>query len=76
VTGWNTNLFELMKAAERGTMLARAFNSLEGFTIRDDQLPKRLFDPKPSGPNAGENLHGKGFSKRIEMFCRGDQFVI
>ena len=64
-TGWNTNLFELMKAAERSTMMARAFNSLEGFTIKDDQLPRRLFDPKPDGPRAGEKIFtGRGISKR------------
>lgn len=69
VTGWNASLFELMKAAERGTMMARAFNSLEGFTIKDDQLPRRLFDPKPDGPNAGERIFTeKEFQKGIEMF--------
>ena len=35
VTGWNANLYELMRAAERGSMLARAFNSREGFSIKD-----------------------------------------
>jgi len=69
VTGWNASLFELMKAAERGTMMARAFNSLEGFTIKDDQLPRRLFDPKPNGPNAGERIFTeRDFQKGIEMF--------
>jgi aldehyde:ferredoxin oxidoreductase len=68
VTGWNTNLFELMKAAERSTMIARAFNSLEGFTIKDDQLPRRLFDPKPDGPRAGEKIFTEEeFQKGIEM---------
>jgi aldehyde:ferredoxin oxidoreductase len=67
-TGWNTNLFELMKSAERGTMMARAFNSLEGFTIKDDQLPRRLFDPKPDGPRAGERIFTElEFQKGIEL---------
>jgi aldehyde:ferredoxin oxidoreductase len=69
VTGWNTNLFELMKAAERATMMAKAFNSREGFTINDDHLPQRLFDPKPDGPNAGKKIfEEKDFEQAIELF--------
>jgi aldehyde:ferredoxin oxidoreductase len=56
VTGWNTSLLELMNAGERSVAMARVFNSREGFTIKDDKLPKRLFDPKPDGPNAGEQI--------------------
>ena len=56
VTGWKAGLFELMRAGERGTMIARAFNSREGFTIKDDRLPGRLFDPKPDGANAGKQI--------------------
>jgi aldehyde:ferredoxin oxidoreductase len=68
ITGWNASLFELMKAAERGTMMAKAFNSREGFTIKDDQLPKRLFDPKPDGPNAGKKIfEEKDFNQAIKL---------
>jgi aldehyde:ferredoxin oxidoreductase len=69
ITGWNTSLFELMKSGERSTMIARAFNSLEGFSIKDDRLPKRLFDPKPDGPNAGEIIFAeKEFQEAIDLF--------
>jgi aldehyde:ferredoxin oxidoreductase len=54
ITGWNTDLHELMAAGERGVVMARAFNSREGFRPSDDRLPERLFDPKPDGPRAGE----------------------
>jgi aldehyde:ferredoxin oxidoreductase len=54
VTGWDTSLPELLKAGERSSMMARAFNSREGFSIEDDRLPKRLFEPKPDGPDAGK----------------------
>jgi aldehyde:ferredoxin oxidoreductase len=68
ITGWNASLFELMKAAERGTMMARAFNSREGFNIKDDQLPRRFFDPKPDGPNAGERVfEERDFNNAIEL---------
>lgn len=53
VTGWHASLFELMKSAERASIMARAFNFREGFLPRDDILPKRFFDPKPDGPDAG-----------------------
>jgi len=69
VTGWNASLFELFKAGERGTMMARAFNSREGFTIKDDKLPKRLFDPKPDGPRSGEQIFTEAeFNKGLELF--------
>jgi aldehyde:ferredoxin oxidoreductase len=59
VTGWEVSLHDLMKAAERSSMLARAFNSREGFSIKDDRLPGRLFDPKPNGPQAGARIFSK-----------------
>ena len=69
VTGWDTSLFELIKAAERGTMIARAFNSREGFSIKDDKLPQRLFNPKPDGPNAGDKIFEKDdFEKAIKLY--------
>lgn len=55
-TGWETSLYDLMLAAERSSMLARAFNSREGFSVADDRLPSRLFEPKPNGPSAGARL--------------------
>jgi aldehyde:ferredoxin oxidoreductase len=69
ITGWNASLHELMKAGERGTMIARAFNSREGFSIKDDKLPKRLFDPKPDGPNAGQRIFNEAaFNRAIELY--------
>ena len=69
VTGWNASLFELMKSAERGSLIARAFNSREGFTINDDRLPARLFDPKPDGPNAGQKIfEQEDFNRAVKMF--------
>jgi len=56
VTGWEASLEGLMQSAERATTLARAFNSREGFSIKDDRLPGRLYDPKPNGPGAGQRI--------------------
>jgi len=50
VTGWNSNLWEIMKVSERSINMARAFNIREGFTRKDDWLPDRFFHPQTSGP--------------------------
>lgn len=55
-TGWEVSWYDLMQAAERSSMLARAFNSRENFSVKDDRLPARLFDPKPNGPGAGTSI--------------------
>ena len=69
VTGWNTDIDELLTAAERGSMLARAFNSREGFTIKDDRLPRRLFNPKPDGPGSGKKIFEEDdFNEAIALY--------
>ena len=45
ITGWETNRWELLKAAERGVTMARAFNIREGLTRADDVLPLRMNTP-------------------------------
>jgi aldehyde:ferredoxin oxidoreductase len=68
-TGWNVSLHDLMLAAERSSMLARAFNSREGFSIKDDRLPARLFDPKPDGPGAGSRIFSEEeFQAAVEKY--------
>ena len=49
ITGWQVNEWELMKVAERGVTMARAFNMREGFTRADDVLPPRMATPHVSG---------------------------
>ncbi len=69
ITGWEASLFELMRAGERGTLVARAFNSREGFSIDDDRLPQRLFDPKPDGAHAGEQIFAEAdFNDAIRLY--------
>jgi len=69
ITGWEASLFELMRAGERGTMLARAFNSREGFNAANDRLPQRLFDPKPDGANAGRQIFKEeDFNRAIDLY--------
>ena len=69
VTGWNASLYELMEAAERGSLLARAFNFREGFSVKDDLLPQRLFEPKPNGPEAGKQIFkAEDFYDAVKLF--------
>ena len=42
ITGWKTNLWELLKSAERGVTMARVFNLREGLSRADDRLPARM----------------------------------
>ena len=55
ITGWPMSSWRLMKTAERGMTLARIFNLREGFSGRDDRLPKRF----TSSP-ADSSLKGVG----------------
>jgi aldehyde:ferredoxin oxidoreductase len=69
VTGWNTSLYELLDAGERASMLARAFNSREGFSIQNDRLPQRLFEPKPDGPGAGQAVFSpQAFDAAVALY--------
>ncbi len=48
-TGWQTNVWELLKAAERGVTMARVFNLRHGLTRADDVLPPRMNTAHASG---------------------------
>ena len=68
VTGWETSLFELAKAAERAWTMARAFNTLEGFTPADDTLPDRCFEAFTSGPLEGVSHDRQEFQAALETY--------
>jgi len=54
VTGWNLDVEEGRKIAERQWNMIRCFSAREGFTRKDDQLPPRITeDPIPEGPMKG-----------------------
>jgi len=68
VTGWNTTVWELMKAGERCMNMMRAFNVREGLTKKDDRLPKRLHRALTSGPLKGAKLDKDEFEKAKETY--------
>ena len=53
VTGWNVNLWELMKVGERRLNLLRAFNAREGVGAEADTLPPKLLVPLQGGASDG-----------------------
>jgi len=56
-TGIETTEEDLMIAAERIWNLERLFNKREGFSRKDDTLPKRfLTEPLPDGPGKGHTF--------------------
>ena len=67
-TGWDTSLFELMKAGERATTLARCFNIKHGLKRDDDTLPDRLFEELEGGPLKGSKMDRMEFEKSISLY--------
>ena len=67
-TGWDTSLFELMKAGERATTMTRCFNVKQGLTRKDDKLPERLFKAIESGPLAGSKMDKIEFEKALTLY--------
>lgn len=57
ITGWDMGSDELMKVVERGITLARIFNIREGFSAKDDILPKRFAVSPPDSPLKGIDPH-------------------
>ncbi|MBN1248205.1 MAG: aldehyde:ferredoxin oxidoreductase, partial [Anaerolineae bacterium] len=53
ITGWNVNLWEMMKVGERRINLLRAFNAREGVGAEADTLPHKLTVPLKGGPTDG-----------------------
>jgi len=68
ITGWDTSLWELCKVAERGRALARVFNCREGFTPKDDRLPKRLHEAFTSGPLKDVRIDPDTFARAVRLY--------
>jgi aldehyde:ferredoxin oxidoreductase len=68
VTGWETSLWELLKAGERTVTMARAFNVREGFGRKDDTLPDRLFEPLEGGPLQGKAIDRGEFEEALTLY--------
>jgi aldehyde:ferredoxin oxidoreductase len=73
VAGWDTGVMEQLRIAERVMTVARLYNIREGFTDKDDRLPRRFFQPKTSGALSHQSLdrHKMNEAKRYYYSLMG-----
>lgn len=64
-TGWDFSMEEALEIGERATNLARVFNTREGFTRKDDKLPKRLFQALEGGTLTGHAMPRAEFEQAL-----------
>jgi aldehyde:ferredoxin oxidoreductase len=67
-TGWKSSLWELMRAGDRRMTMFRAFNAREGFTIADDIMPPKAFQPIQNGPEEGTRLDPEEHREAVEAY--------
>lgn len=68
--GWETSLYELLRAGERRINMMRYFNAREGFTKKDDYLPDRIFEPMTEGPAKGHVMNREEFERAKELYYK------
>jgi aldehyde:ferredoxin oxidoreductase len=68
VTGWNTSLYELMELGERTVTMARMFNVREGFSVKDDCLPDRLYEVLEEGTPREKRLAREDFDRALQLY--------
>jgi aldehyde:ferredoxin oxidoreductase len=69
VTGWRTSMHELMKVGQRRLNLLRAFNAREGFSRKDDVLPKKFYTALGgAGPTAGVALDPAEMDAALDLY--------
>jgi len=68
ITGWNVNLWELMKVGERRLNLLRAFNAREGVGAEADTLPDKLQQPLAGGPTDGIVVPAEEFERAKALY--------
>lgn len=68
ITGWETSLWELLRATERSEVMARVFNNRQGFGPADDRLFRRLHEPIPDGPLKGQRIDPDQLTAAIKLY--------
>jgi aldehyde:ferredoxin oxidoreductase len=69
VTGWEVTVEELIALGIRRINLMRTYNAREGFTRKDDALPKKFFKPLlGTGPTAGLAVGKEEFENALDMY--------
>ncbi|MDZ7761920.1 MAG: aldehyde ferredoxin oxidoreductase family protein [Desulfovermiculus sp.] len=76
ITGWDTSLFDIIRATERSLVMSRLFNVREGIGPEEDRVISRWHDPLPDGPLAGQKIDEQEFRKALDLYyevCGWDQ---
>jgi aldehyde:ferredoxin oxidoreductase len=68
ITGWQTNLWELLKTGERLVTMMRLFNMRCGWTRADDVLPARMAEYHRSGSVTEEPVTPEALSEAVTQF--------
>ncbi len=68
ITGWETNLWELLQTAERSVTMMRLFNLRAGWTAADDVLPARMAKPHVSGTLNEKPITPEVLEKGVHTF--------
>jgi aldehyde:ferredoxin oxidoreductase len=68
VTGLEYTIRDILDVGARAQTLARLFNMREGFTAKDDVLPKRVMDAFEEGPLSGIGLTEAAFTWAKQRF--------
>ena len=68
VTGWDTDIPEQIRIAERIMTMMRLFNVREGFSEADDKLPARMFQPKTDGILSATKLDPVKYEKAKKYY--------
>jgi aldehyde:ferredoxin oxidoreductase len=69
VTGWRSNMWELMRAGERRVQLMQAFNYREGIGRDACRLPERMYEPLPDGRAKGKKIDRLSFESAKSHYC-------
>jgi len=68
VTGFNITAEEMIKIGERNYAIRKIASARDGYTRKDDRLPKRLQEPLPRGASANRPISDEVLQKAIDEY--------
>jgi aldehyde:ferredoxin oxidoreductase len=68
ITGWNTSLYEIVRAVDRSLVMARMFNVREGVGPEEDRIIRRWHEAFPSGPLQGRKIDRDKFQEMLQLY--------
>ena len=68
VTGWSYSVREALMLGQRVATLGRIFNLREGITAETDTLPRRMFQPTPTGGLKNGGIDQEKMQDAISLF--------